>query len=223
MTVYCAVTKESSTSLGLHDMVERIKKLEIELGINLEVFHVPGTTIITERTDGLSRGIWVSALHPRPSQERLLSEIFSPVSSSPQLEEWALNKAGFPPGTLYHHGGQWDHPWEAERVFNRLTVWFPPPEIGPQLLYFLLQCYVERPLTTAAVVILPRVLQRKWSRPCRHVIEVGSYQRNMVPFAYRSLLTIPVVILLIPYHVRCLPDPRVDAPPTTALRQVHRQ
>jgi hypothetical protein len=41
MTVYCAVTKGSSTSPGLHDMVERIKMLEIELGITLEVVHVP--------------------------------------------------------------------------------------------------------------------------------------------------------------------------------------
>jgi hypothetical protein len=222
MTVYCAVTKGSSTSPGLHDMVERIKMLEIELGINLEVVHVPGTTIITERTDGLSRGIWVSVLNPRPSQAQLLSEIFSPVCSSPLLEAWALNEAGYGASTLYRHR-RWDAPWCASRVFDQFTMWFPPPEIGPQLLYFLLQCHVERPLTTAALIVLPRVLQRKWSRPSRHVVEVGIYQRGAVPFAFRSLLTIPVVVLLIPFHVRCLPDPRLDAPPTTALRQFHRQ
>jgi hypothetical protein len=38
-------------------MVEEIKRLKIELNIILEVIHVPGTTIITEGTDGLSRGI----------------------------------------------------------------------------------------------------------------------------------------------------------------------
>jgi hypothetical protein len=90
MTVYCVVTKGSSTSPGLHSMVEKIKKLEIELGCHLEVVHVPGTTIITERTDGLSRGIWVSDLHPRPSQHQLLSEIFAPVPHCPQLHQWAL-------------------------------------------------------------------------------------------------------------------------------------
>jgi hypothetical protein len=217
MTVYCAMTKGSSTSPGLHDMVERIKKLEIKLGINLEIIHVPGTTIITERTDRLSRGIWVSALHPRPTQERLLSEIVPPVAHSSQLVSWALNEAGFPPGIPYSHR-QWDEPWDAARVFDHLTVWFPPPEIGPQLLYFLLQCHVERPLTTAAVVVLPRVLQWKWLRPSRHVVEVGTYQRCMVPFAFRSLLTIPVVVLLIPFHVRRLPDPRFDSPPTIHYR-----
>jgi hypothetical protein len=72
-------------------------------------------------------------------------------------------------------------------------------------------------------VVLPRVLQKKWSRPSRQVIEVGIYQRDMVPFAHRSLLTIPVVVLLIPLHVRCLPQSRLDPAPTTALRQYHRQ
>jgi hypothetical protein len=56
-TVYYAVSKGSSSIKNLHDMVEKIKRLEIELGCHSEVVHVPGTTIITERTDGLSRGI----------------------------------------------------------------------------------------------------------------------------------------------------------------------
>jgi hypothetical protein len=133
-----------------------------------------------------------------------------------------MNEAGYGSNTPYHHR-RWDAPWCANRVFDQFTVWFPPPEIGSQLLYFLLQCYVERPLTTAALIVLPRVLQRKWSRPSRHVMEVGIYQRGAVPFAFRSLLTIPVVVLLIPFHIRCLPDYRLDAPPTTALRQFHRQ
>jgi hypothetical protein len=222
MTVYCAVTKGSSSSPGLHGMVEKIKKLEIELGCHLEVVHVPGTTIITERTDGLSRGIWVSALHPRPTQRQLLSEIFGPVPHSPQLQEWALNETGLP-ATTHCHYRSWSAPWIAEDVFDRLTIWYPPPEVGAQLLYFLFQCHAERPLTTAALIILPRVLQKKWSRPSRHLVEVGIYPRQMVLFAHRSLLTIPVVVLLIPFHVRHLPDPRLDAPPTTALRQYHRQ
>jgi hypothetical protein len=84
-TVYYAVSKGSSTSKSLHAMVEKIKRSEIELGCHLEVVHVPGTTIITERTDGLSRGIWISTLHPQPTQQQLLSEIFAPVTASPDI------------------------------------------------------------------------------------------------------------------------------------------
>jgi hypothetical protein len=43
-------------------MFEKIKQLELELDLILEAVHVPSTTIITEGTDGLSRGIWVLAL-----------------------------------------------------------------------------------------------------------------------------------------------------------------
>jgi hypothetical protein len=59
IVTYFAVTARSSTSPGLHSMVEAIKKLEIELGITLEVVHVPGTTIIKERTNGLSQNLVV--------------------------------------------------------------------------------------------------------------------------------------------------------------------
>jgi hypothetical protein len=52
MTTYYTVSSGSSTSPGIHSLVDDIKKLEIELEIVLEVIHVPGTTIITEGTDG---------------------------------------------------------------------------------------------------------------------------------------------------------------------------
>jgi hypothetical protein len=105
-TVYFAVSKGSLSSPSLHDMVLKIKQLEIELGCHLEVIHVPGTTIITEWTDGLSHGIWISSLHPRPTQARLLSEIFSPVVTCPDVQQWAMNKAGLDPNTICCH-----HEW----------------------------------------------------------------------------------------------------------------
>jgi hypothetical protein len=123
-TVYFSVSKGSSTSKSLHDMVVKIKQLEIEMRCHLEVVHVPGTTIITERTDVVSRGIWISPLHPRPTQERLLAEIFAPVPSSPDLQQWAVNQAGFGPGYVCHHQ-KWNDPWEARAVFDRLTIWYP--------------------------------------------------------------------------------------------------
>jgi hypothetical protein len=221
-TVYYAISKGASTSPGLHNMVERIKKLEIELGCHLEVVHVPGTTLIMERTDGLSRGIWISALHPRPLQDRLLTEIFAPVPFSPDLQQWVLGKAGFAPHQRCEQR-RWDLPWEAETTMNCLTVWYPPPEIGAQLLYFLLQCHVQRPLTTAALIVLPPIIQKKWSRPSKHMIEVDTFQRDTVPLAHRSFLSIPVVVLLIPLQVRTLTDPRLDSAPASPLWMFHRQ
>ncbi len=55
MTTYYTFMSGSSKSPSIHSLLEDIKLLEIELEIVLEVIHVPGTTIITEGTDGLSR------------------------------------------------------------------------------------------------------------------------------------------------------------------------
>jgi hypothetical protein len=221
-TVYLAVSKGSSSSPSLHDMVVKIKQLEIELGCHLEVVHAPGTTIITEQTDGLSHGIWISAPHPRPMQARLLSEIFSPVVTCPDVQQWAMNQAGFDPHTVCCHRN-WDVHWDATYVMNHLTIWNPPPEVGAQLLSFLLQCHVERPLTTASLTLLPRVIRKKWSRPSRLIVEVGAYRREEVPLVHRSFLTIPIVLLLIPYHVYSYPDPRLDTVTPSPLRIFHRQ
>jgi hypothetical protein len=73
------------------------------------------------------------------------------------------------------------------------------------------------------LVVLPRTLQRKWSRPSRHVVEIGVYQRLEVPFVNRSFLTIPIILLLIPFHVRTLPPTRLDTASPSPLRLFHRQ
>jgi hypothetical protein len=178
MATYYAVSKGSSKSARLHAMVVQIKRLEILLGCHLEVIHVPGTTIITEGTDDLSRGIWLSPLRSRPKQQAILAEIFAPLPHSPDVTAWAVNQVGY--WDIPCHYRSWNCWWDPTECFDRLTLWCPPPEVAPHLLYFLLQCYVERPLSTAMLVVLPRTLQRKWSRPSRHVVEIGVYQRAEV-------------------------------------------
>jgi hypothetical protein len=55
--VTCNIWKKgSSKNLPLHLLVQQLKALELALGCRLEVIHVPGTTMITQGTDGLSRG-----------------------------------------------------------------------------------------------------------------------------------------------------------------------
>jgi hypothetical protein len=51
---YSICKKGSSKILSLHILVQQLKALELALGSRLEVIHVPGTTMITNGTDGLS-------------------------------------------------------------------------------------------------------------------------------------------------------------------------
>jgi hypothetical protein len=130
MTTYYTFMSGSSKSPSIHSLLEDIKLLEIELEIVLEVIHVPGTTIISEGTDGLSTGIWSTPLHQWPDRHLLLAEIFAPVPFTRDVGDWAVLEAGFDPGVHWEHWS-WALEWRAEDCLDRLTVWAPPPEVAP--------------------------------------------------------------------------------------------
>jgi hypothetical protein len=221
IVTYYAVTKGASCMPSLHAIVAACKEQEVELGCQLEPVHVPGTTIILQTTDRLSRGIWGSALHQRVSQRAILAEIFAPVPMCPTIGGWACRMAGVP-AYIPRFYQRWETQWSYNAVADHLIVWAPPPEIAAQLLHFRLMVYVEAPLTTAAVILIPHILQRRWTGMSNVVIEVGSYQRTDVPVLCHTNLTIPIVILLIPYHVRRLSSVhRMDSPSTIADQRTH--
>jgi hypothetical protein len=49
--------KGSSSSRALHDLVVKLKRLELEVGFSLFVVHVAGTRMIAQGTDGLLQGV----------------------------------------------------------------------------------------------------------------------------------------------------------------------
>ena len=73
------------------------------------------------------------------------------------------------------------------------------------------------------LILVPRILQRRWTRLSRFILEIGVYPRILIPAMHRSILTIPVVLLYIPPHVRHLGPPRLDTAPSTANRYLHWQ
>jgi hypothetical protein len=60
---YNICKKGSSKTLSINLLVQQLKALELALGCRLEVIHVPGTTMITQGIDGLSRGVWADGLN----------------------------------------------------------------------------------------------------------------------------------------------------------------
>jgi hypothetical protein len=78
-TTYWIAASESSGSPGLHQLIEEICLLELELDYSLQVVHVPGLIIIDQGTDGLSCGIWMSALQGLQDSDRLTQAIFEPL------------------------------------------------------------------------------------------------------------------------------------------------
>ena len=119
VTIFIASSGSSSTP-ALQQLIKDILLLEKELGIMLMVFHIPGLVMITQGTDSLSRGIWISNLHQLMTQRSMLAAIFAPTTFN--LSLMYLIQANLPsalPTFFYHY---WRHPWDEELYFSRLTV-----------------------------------------------------------------------------------------------------
>jgi hypothetical protein len=84
---YNICKKGSSKTLSLHILVQQLKALELTLGCRLEVIHVSGTTMITQGTDGLSRGIWANGSNTdfNTDFKYFAVEVFLPAFPSPSL------------------------------------------------------------------------------------------------------------------------------------------
>jgi hypothetical protein len=89
---YSIFKKGSSKTLSLHLIVQELKALELALGYRLEVIHVPGTTMITQGTDGLSRGVWANGFNTY--FKSFAVEVFIPAFPSLYLTQWALSHIG---------------------------------------------------------------------------------------------------------------------------------
>jgi hypothetical protein len=89
---YNICKKVYSKILSIHLLVQRLKALELALGCRLEVIHVPGTTVITQGTDVLSRGIWANGFSTY--FKSFAVEVFLPALPSLYLTHWALSRIG---------------------------------------------------------------------------------------------------------------------------------
>ena len=210
-TTYWICCSGSSKWPRLHSLITAIRLLEFQLGCQLVVVHVPGYIMISQGTDSLSRGVWMSPYHDLRDQTQLLSGLFAPLPYDPSLIEEVLHllpSTGKPsPGVQWEHRN-WAFEWDAATVLDRFTVWFPPPELARQVLVYLLEAYCERPLTTSALLFIPRIRQDTWQGLSRHICEVCTILPHVTPLRRPPLVPIPVVVLYLPPHVRALPSSR---------------
>jgi hypothetical protein len=138
-TTYWIGASGSSRNPVLHALIEEIRTREIRLGCFLEVIHVPGLIMIQQGTDALSRGIWNSPFQGLMDPARITQAVFDPFPFDPELVNFYVDQLP----DLHHANREWRYcdwkkPWDPVFTFNRLTVWFPPPEIARQVLNFML-------------------------------------------------------------------------------------
>jgi hypothetical protein len=205
---YFVIQGGSSSSPELHKLVREIKLLEVKLGCRLESIHVPGDLMILVGPDDLSRGMWMSPERHTVTSILASQRVLEAIPFSPQLVAWALNQLGLD-GTPYHHMASLDD-WIFANIHNGLSIWNPAPEVARQALRCFLDAWVEAPLTTSGLFMIPRVLQKEWAFISRHIHEALVIYPSALPShsLYSSL--IPLVLLYVPCYVRTLPLERMD-------------
>jgi hypothetical protein len=118
----------------------------------------------------------------------------------------------------------WNVIWDAIICFDRLSVWFPPPEIARQVLIFMLETWAKRPMTLSSLFFIHRVVPAFWSGLSRHLVELPTIYPHLTPLRYQPLLPIPIVVLYFPPHQRSLATKdRLARPADPAHAFWHRQ
>ena len=167
--------------------------------------------MIDQGTDSLSRGIWMSTLHTTMDERTMLSAIFAPTifdASLMQLIRKFLPDA--PPTYNYYH---WQSPWVESDCFGRLTVWCPPPELGRQVITFILNMWIEQPHTTSALIILPRTCAASYLGLSKYLRHVGTISPLNTSLKFPPILPIPIEVLYLAPHTPCLvPSPSMVSP-----------
>jgi hypothetical protein len=206
MVTYYIVNNGSARNPDLHKVVRDIKAMEIKLKCRVEVVHVPGKTMIIQGTDGLSRGVWVSADRLQRSSVEESRLALQGIPFNEIMGKWALRATGLPMDTAYQHHSDLSS-WAYADIDQQWSIWTPSPEIARQAISHFLDYWVEHPWYTGAIFLIPRVFQRQWGHLSKSITELGIFQPRELPWGARYESLIPFVCLVCYPHVRTLPKP----------------
>jgi hypothetical protein len=211
MVTYDVVRKGTSRSSRLRALVRELKRLELLHGCQLEVIHVPGVVLIDEGADGLSRGVWNTALQVRRTFP--VADLFQPFPLDGPLIEWAYHQAGFPQPPDVRLFQDLDD-WRKDTMIRQHCVWSVSPTVARQALTTAALAWAESPLDSSHLFLVPRVMQRDFGRINRHIQYLGQFDPTGIPLQSHPC-RVPLLLFYLPPHHRCLAPQaprRVDMP-----------
>jgi hypothetical protein len=153
---YNICKKGSSKTLSLHLLVQHLKSLEFALGCRLEVIHVPGTTMITQGTDGLSRGVRENGFNTYFNSFAV--DVFLPALPYLSLTQWAPSNIGI----HTEHAAWWNvetdtSSWALQNLIHAHTFWVLSPGVSRQGFTAAIMDWVESPWDISHLFLVPRI------------------------------------------------------------------
>jgi hypothetical protein len=139
------------------------------------VIHVPGTTIITQGTNGLSRGIWANGINTE--FKSFTADVFLPALPSISLTKWYLIHIG-----IYEDYTPWwnvktdTSSWEPHNLMHNNTFWVLSPGVTIQGFTAAIMARVESPWDSSHLFLVPIIQQRSFGRVNKHVEFIGQFK-----------------------------------------------
>ena len=221
MVTYDVCRRGTSRSPGLHRLIRELRLLENYLGCILSVIHVPGTEMIHQGSDGLSRGQWINPLNHDPLWD--FRGLFLPVVPSLHLMSWGLELVQGQSTRADELGGLQDYPWrfvgdedpwDAQSLINQFCFWTVSPSLARQAMTQASLAWCESPFTSAHIFIIPRIFQREYGRVNKYFEFLGQHDDPLGPTSPSSH-SLPLLVFALCPHKHRLSDlpSRVDPPP----------
>ena len=167
----------SSKSKLLHELVLRLRKVEMDYGVSLFLVHCAGTRMIAQGTDGLSRGTLLEGVLAGKSMLSFIDISKTAIERHPPVlcyinswagmskldpltpEEWFVEGHGIIGGEKDHNGI-----WIPSHAKNgRTYLWTPPPVIADVALEECMKAIHKR-TDAYHIFVIPRLFTPKWRR-----------------------------------------------------------
>ena len=212
-TTELAYYKGSSTSRQLHELVLRLKMLEMKHSMRLHIVHCSGRRMIAQGTDGCSRGTLLEGVMAGQNMLSFVDLDKSAIERFPPLLGWIRDWTGNadlaplrPEGWFEKGHGIVGGEKDSNGVWiprhgpkGQTFLWAPPPAVADAVLEELLTARHKR-TDTFHVVAVPRLMLPRWRRlfhkACDFSFEVPAGHRFWPDTLFEPLW----VGVLLPFH-----------------------
>ena len=159
--------KGGATSPHLHELVERLKMMQMHGGLFIHVLWIAGTRMIEQGTDGLSRGDFSSGVLGGKDFLSFIPLNQGAVELSPGLPTWL--------GSTFEGRKEWTlltpEGWYTDGHQDGHFIWAPPPAVADAVLEQLCESVLSRPWN-AHLFICPAHMTYKWRKQLRKVSDL---------------------------------------------------
>jgi hypothetical protein len=159
----------------LNELALRLRVLEMDGSIRIQMVHVPGTRMIQQGTDGLSRGDLTEGVMAGSSMLEHVPLKLSALERQPRLQAWMSSWLPSPPYEL--SPGQWSVEghgcsggtvggcgvWHPVELHHQWYLWAPPPVLG-DIAMEELEASRHKRSHLSHVIIFPRLMTFAWRK-----------------------------------------------------------